>query len=123
MKILILGAVLALTGSTASAQYPPPPQYPQPVPPYQSACACGELERRIDGLQYVDSYGPVSPYERQELEFELQHGGRALERSRNVPYYEQDGLCGQGNQMVDREWVRWQPWIASNDADRGNYLY
>jgi hypothetical protein len=111
MKSMILGAILTLMSASALAQS------------YQ-ACYCVELQRRVSGLEYLASYGPLSGWERNQVQNDINYGYDMMNRAQYAQSTEEaNGICSQGNVGVDREWVRWQPWIAQHGADRGNYCY
>jgi hypothetical protein len=104
-----VGALLILTAGAS------------PALAYPTACGCVELNRRIRGLEYVLSSGGVNGWEYNQIQQGLNQARGTLNSSSRFPVNVQEANCSRSNQMLDNEWVRWQPRVSQRGADIGNY--
>lgn len=89
----------------------------------QRACSCFELDRRVQGLEYVLRYARLDHLESRRIRNDVSAGKSTLRQSQYLNGERQEQACSLGNQDVDQSWVRWQSWIARNGADIGNRCY
>ncbi len=136
----VLGLLLTvlISGPVLAQRYPPPqhpqhpPQQPRPQPPRppqypqnHKACACFELERRIQGMETVLYRGQPHPNEVRQIQYEI-YQAKGYYNSVNFNR-DREGLqnqkCSGGNMAINNSWVRWQPWLAHYGLDTGSRCY
>ena len=88
----------------------------------QQACSCGELSRRISGLGYVVSSGAAGAETRQ-IQVQISQGRAILNSVRRMGTQAQEANCSRGNNLLDQEWSRWQPWVSQQGADSGDACF
>ncbi len=113
-KTFFIAALSLATSTTAMAR-------PSDLENHDRSCSCFELDRRIQGLDFVMSAADeISRNEIQNISLNLERGQTALDGARKLPYRRQEAVCSRGLQELQNNWVRWQAWISEQGADIGN---
>lgn len=122
MKKLLLSALMTALLAPAAAEAQRRPDRPNRPDHAQKACACYELERRLNGLYVILSRVRLDRWEERQISRDYRQGYRYYQQVnfRRDSRGEQERVCSLGNQAVDRSWVRWQPWLARRGWDQGN---